>query len=328
MKMNYRSSINETLLVGMQQEIDLSNDAFLGAIFRDVVGDQRPLCCSFIGHPGRVSSEKWSARPWLTGKTMFATQGNNYFTVAIFNPDSEGKYRRQKRNFAALYAVMLDDIGTKAVGLDRLTLPPSWLVETSPGNFQAGYIFREPIGKGEIAERLMKSIIAAGLCDPGADGPLARLARLPVGNNGKHDPPFICRLVKWNPELRYNIQELVDGLQLDFSLIPERPLVLGPGNNSGEEGVDCELELYVPRKDENPILTKLKGKNLYLRPLGGGKHEIECPWESEHTDALGGGTAYFEPNESFPVGGFKCLHGHCRNRHMRDLRQYLGNQQD
>ena len=323
MKMNYCSSINEALLVDMQQELDLSNDAFLEAVFRNVAGDQRPMCCSFNGHPGKVSSEKWFARPWVIGKTIFASQENNYFTLACFNSDLEGKYRRQKRNFAAQHALMLDDIGTKAVKFDRLTLPPSWLLETSPENFQAGYIFREPIVDGAIADRLMKSIIAAGLCDPGADGPLARLARLPVGNNGKYDPPFICRLVKWNPELRYNIQELVDGLRLDFNLIPERPLVLGPGNNSGAEEVDCEFELYVPRKEENPIITKLKEKSLYLRPLGGGKHEIRCPWESEHTDALSGGTAYFEPSESYPLGGFKCLHGHCSQRYIRDLREYL-----
>ena len=42
---------------------------------------------------------------------------------------------------------MLDDIGTK-VAMERLTLPPSWLLETSPGNHQAGYLLREPLTDG------------------------------------------------------------------------------------------------------------------------------------------------------------------------------------
>lgn len=314
--------MNKTFLLGEHQEIELSNNEFLGAIFGDAGGDQRPLCCSFIGHSGKVSSEKWAAIPWLKEKSTFASQGNNYFSLASFNPNSEKRYRRQKRCFAAQHAVMLDDVGTKAVGLDRLTLTPSWLLETSPGNFQAGYIFREPITDGVIVERLMKSIISAGLCDPGADGPLSRLARLPVGNNGKHDPPFKCRLVKWHPERRYSIEEIIDGLQLDFSLIEDRHLAVTHQNNQRKNGTDDEL--YIPRCLENPVLAKLKEQGLYLRPRGNKTHDIDCPWQHQHTDGLGGGTAYFEPSESYPIGGFSCLHGHCRDRHMRDLREYLG----
>ena len=74
---------------------------------------------------------------------------------------------------------MLDDVGTK-VAMGRLTLQPSWLVETSAGNHQAGYLLREPLKDGSAADRLMNAIVAAGLCDPGANGPRARLARLPV----------------------------------------------------------------------------------------------------------------------------------------------------
>ena len=94
---------------------------------------------------------------------------------------------------------MLDDVGSK-VPMERLTLPPSWLLETSPGNCQAGYLLREPLTDGPAADRLMNAIIAAGLCDPGANGPRARLARLPVAVNGKHSPPFACRMLAWSPE--------------------------------------------------------------------------------------------------------------------------------
>ncbi|WGS83809.1 hypothetical protein [Methylomonas sp. UP202] len=38
---------------------------------------------------------------------------------------------------------------------------------------------------------------------------------------------------------------------------------------------------------------------------------------------MDGGTAYFEPEDLWPIGGFKCLHGHCAERHIRDLLDFL-----
>ena len=161
----------------------------------------------------------WFGRPWQGSTEHSASlpaSANNYFSLAVFRPDEAGQYRRQKARFHALHAVMLDDVGTK-VAMERLTLPPSWLLETSPGNHQAGYLLREPLTDGAAADRLMNAIVAAGLCDPGANGPRARLARLPVAVNGKHTPPFQCRMVEWSPELRYSVDELVDGLQLEMA---------------------------------------------------------------------------------------------------------------
>jgi hypothetical protein len=58
-------------------------------------------------------------------------------------------------------------------------------------------------------------------------------------------------------------------------------------------------------------------------PLGDGKHDITCPWVQEHTGEVNGGTAYFEPDDNWPIGGFKCLHGHCADRHVRDLLRFV-----
>ena len=302
--------------------LGVSNDDFLETVFGVLAGEQRPVVCGFPGNPHEVAKARWFGRPWVGGKTPWQAANNNYFTLACFSPDEKGQYRRMKKNFVALHAIMLDDIGTKAANRERLTIPPSWLLETSEGNFQAGYVFNEPLTDGTLAERLMKSLIAANLCDPGADGPLARYARLPAGGNGKYDPPFICRLREYSPEARYSVEQIVDGLALDFDPMaaPQRNRRKGSsaGQSSGSE------EIYVPRAGENPVVTKLKEAGLYIKPLGAGKHEINCPWMDEHTDGHGGGTAYFEPSESFSCGGFKCLHGHCADRHLRHLLDYLG----
>lgn len=57
---------------------------------------------------------------------------------------------------------------------------------------------------------------------------------------------------------------------------------------------------------------------------GSGKHDITCPWVSEHTDQTDQGTAYFEPDDAYHRGGFSCLHDHCTGRGIGALLANLG----
>lgn len=304
-------------------ETDLvSNGEFLRAVFGDDLADVRPVVASFAGNPTSAPGKVWFGSPWLGSTDMAANlpgDANNYFSLAVFKPDEAGQYRRQKARFHALHTVMLDDVGSK-VAMERLTLPPSWMLETSPGNHQAGYLLREPLTDGLAADKLMNAIVAANLCDPGANGPRARLARLPVAVNGKHSPPFVCRMLAWSPELRYSVEELVDGLQLEMAQAarPKRQTT-----RTAQERPSDGDPVWIPRPDENAVLVGLRNRGLYQAPLGEGKHAITCPWVKEHTGEADGGTAYFEPDDLWPIGGFKCLHGHCAERHVRDLLRSL-----
>lgn len=215
---------------------------------------------------------------------------------------------------------MLDDIGTK-VSLERLTLQPSWLIETSPNNYQAGYILNDAINNTNEVDQLMNAVINAGLCDPGANGETTRLARLPVAVNGKHNPVFLCRLRIWTPQNRYSMQTLIDGLQLEI-IEKARSKRINTRTKSNQDK-DSD-QIWIPRPDENPILVALQKRNLYKSPLGENKHDITCPWVSVHTDNIDSGTAYFEPNDEYPLGGFRCQHGHCNEKRIRDLLDYLG----
>ena len=138
--------------------------------------------------------------------------------------------------------------------------------------------------------------------------------------NGKHTPPFPCRLVEWSPELRYSVDELVDGLQLEMASTgrPKR-------QNTGHAQSDRVMAIRsgYARPEENAVLAALRDRGMYKAPLGDGKHDITCPWVQEHTGEVNGGTAYFEPDDNWPIGGFKCLHGHCADRHIRDLLRFL-----
>ncbi|MEW6290679.1 MAG: hypothetical protein ACOY4W_00790 [Thermodesulfobacteriota bacterium] len=299
----------------------ISNGEFLLRVFGEDL-DTRPMVVSFKGNPSSVSAKKWFGRPWqgnIDTTTTLPADNNNYFSLASFKPDEAGKFHRKKSHFHALHAVMLDDVGSK-ISTERLTLPLSWLLETSPGNFQAGYLLREPLTDGNAADRLMNAIVAAGLCDPGANGPRARLARLPVAVNGKHLPPFFCRMQKWSPTLRYSVEDLVDGLQLE--MFPSGRPRRQPMCPAQERPLDGDPVL-IPRPDDNPVLAMLRSRGFYKAQLGDGKHDITCPWVQEHAGQVDSGTAYFEPDDFWPVGGFKCLHGHCAGRKIRDLLRIL-----
>jgi len=302
------------------ETVVVSNDEFLRTLFPDLSGDVAPVVTSFKGNPATVTQGAWKSRRWQDGATALPAEANNYFSLATFRPDDAGEYRRRKAQFVALHVVMLDDVGGK-VPMERLTLPPTWLLETSPGNHQAGYLLTEPITDGLLADRLMNAIVTAELCDPGANGPRARLARLPVAVNGKHAPPFVCRMVTWAPELRYSVADLVAGLQLEMGQTERAKKTATRTHATRPDDGDPVL---IPRPDENAVLVALRERGLYKVPLGDGKHDITCPWVQEHTGAVDGGTAYFEPDDNWPIGGFKCLHGHCAERHIRDLLGYLG----
>ena len=68
------------------------------------------------------------------------------------------------------YVVMVDDVGTK-VSFEKFDdCRPSWIIETSPGNHQFGFIFAKPITDLNLVDELKERLIEAGLCDPGASG--------------------------------------------------------------------------------------------------------------------------------------------------------------
>ena len=297
-----------------------SNGDFLQTIFGDCPINEYPMLISFKGNPTTIDKSKWFGRPWRnTSALTLPDDANNYFSLARFKPNDAGEYRRKKSQFHSLYAVMLDDVGTK-VPLDRLTLSPSWLLETSPGNHQVGYILAEPITNSKTADQLMNAIVNAGLCDPGANGPTARLARLPVAVNGKHEPLFHCKLRGWEPKKRYSMQEIVDGLQLE--MIETKRTKQKFNQPEDAHATDGE-QIWTPRPEENAVLAALRSRNLYKLPLGEGKYDITCPWVNEHTNCIDSGTAYFEPDDNYPLGGYKCQHGHCSHRHIRDLLRFL-----
>ncbi len=307
-----------------------TNAEFLRAVFVGLAEDERPMVVAKAGTL-KEGDKHWPAKPWMPDEPAPGldrsedSRVNWYFTLSTYRATA-GEWRRTKTQFARAFGVMLDDIGTKAVGLDRLAgLPPSYVIETSPGNHQAGYLFDEPCADLARVDALQEAFVGASLCDPGAKGPASRLGRLPVGINGKpkYQPPHACRLVSFNSERRYSIEDIITGLELQPPAPPGRNKVKPGSSAKVSEDRQPEGDVLRPRTAENAVLTALRSRRLYKAPLGSGKHDITCPWVAEHTDQIDHGTAYFEPTDLYPVGGFKCLHGACAARRMGELLLHL-----
>ena len=300
------------------QPIDLSavtNDDFIVGIFGEISGVERPLVCVKRGNP---DGSGWYPIAWPCNTRD--ANANWYCLPALYQPDESGAYRAKKKYALSVHAIMLDDIGTK-IEQDRLSAcAPSWSVETSPGNYQYGYIFKEPITDIQVVEQLKQQLINAGLCDSGATGAAARWMRTPVGINGRPkygSPSPRCRLTIWSPELKFTVDELYEKLSL--SAVPIKPAI-APQQNS-QRATEAHGQ---PNVDGLAVISTLKEKGLYKKSLGSGKHDITCPWVEQHTDAVDNGAAYFEPSAEFPTGGFRCHHSHGHLFNIHQLKDFLG----
>jgi len=310
-------------------DFQVSNADFVAAVFPLLPEGAFAAASSKVGDPARGG---WPAFRADLVVERWSGEANHFVGCSSFYPGADGSFKARKDRFAACHFLMLDDLGTK-VQFERLGgLELSWLIETSPGNYQGGIIFRDPLTDGAAAVRLHNALIDADLCDPGAGGPQTRWARLPNGINGKpkHSDstgkPFRCRLVVWRPEHRYTPHEIVDRLQLELAPAgrPKKPGKPSAADSSPRKVGNDGDDVLTPKAAENPVVAALKAKGLYKTPLGSGKHDVTCPWTQEHADALDTGAAYFEPDELYPLGGFCCQHSHRDQYRIHALLDFLG----
>lgn len=302
-----------------QPPLPPSNAEFLASVIRGVGDGANAVICS---KPGDPTSGGWNAEAAHNVDVQCPKNHNNYLNCSTFNPDAAGDTRAKREQFDAFHFVLLDDVGTKVERARLGDFKPTWEIETSPGNSQIGIRLRDPIRAAATVKRLQDAIIAEGLCDPGSNG-VGRWARLPNAINGKtkhrdEHGPFRCRLIEYDPETSYTVDELAAALGLDLT-----PALATVGQKA--PGISSERGdgVFTPMPSENPVLSALRERGLYKRLISAGKHDVTCPWVSEHTDALDSGTAYFEPDDDFPLGGFACQHSHGDKYHIAQLLDYL-----
>jgi len=193
--------------------------------------------------------------------------------------------------------LVLDDIGTKS---KKPPLPPTWIIETSLGCYQWGYVFRIQPPKDDFAAAI-KAIAAAGYTDPGACNPV-RNFRLPGSVNLKPGRDnFVAQLVEFHPEREYSLEEICAALDV----------VPGPSESEYSP-------IRIADDGTDDVLAWLSQEGLLLtRPNAGGFAAVVCPNSAEHTD--GNPEGRYKPS----TRAYCCLHSHCTELDSRAFLQWV-----
>lgn len=290
----------------------LSNSDFIQALFKD----DAPFChvTDFTHDPGNIPTDQhliaWKG-DWFSRYHMTAGS-NQYFTISIFNPDEKGTARRRKALFLRTRVIVLDDVKEK-LSMDAVSLlpTPSWVLETSLGSEQWGYILTEPCHDRGRVENLLDGLVANGLApdgkDPGMKG-ATRYVRLPEGYNTKESKmidgkPFNCRMTEWHPERTTTLEALAAPFHVNLDVVRRE------SRTDGAADIPDHPLLHIPEI----INVKEVRSN--------GRFDITCPWVDEHTGDDDSGTAIFT-NDDGSIG-FKCHHGGCAERTAKDLTRFI-----
>ena len=209
-----------------------------------------------------------------------------YGNTASFIVDRMGdRPSASAANCEYVLGMALDDIGTKS---KTPPLPPTWIMETSPGNYQWWYTFSDQPTKGDFSAAII-AIAAAGYTDAGAVNPV-RNFRLPGSVNIKPGRDnFVSRLVEFHPEREYTLPEICAALNVVPGEASEafRPIKLGDDGND---------DVLAWLSDQGVLLSKPNQENWA---------GVVCPNSAEHTD--GNPEGRYNP----AMRAYCCLHSHC-----------------
>lgn len=297
---------------------------FLDALKELAPDDSRVMGCWFRGDPNRDIKGKWRAH--VVNSMQILDEGANlYFCVSAMKKNARGEYRRRKENFAGGLLLMIDDIGTGAGAKFPMSIldpaPPTLLVETSPDNYQAIYLFDKPETDMAKFEALIRAFIKKEFLgkDTGMAG-VNRVFRPPFGVNGK--PKYggwNVRGVDWKPERRYTVEDLAEAFKLDLRMAGPR-VPKGATVNKADN-----IRAFIS------VRAALRGAGLMKREAAdmAGWTDMICPWTDEHTGGVDNGAAIRIPDEDNSYyGAFKCHHGSCEHRGWRHLTEWLADEQE
>ena len=284
------------------------NSEFIKAVFGQWA--DKAHVTSFTYDPAQIPSNR-HLHAWkgdYFNRHNFEEGSNQYFTISTFSADERGVARRRKALFERTHCIVLDDVKEK-LHLDEVNkLPaPSWVLETSQGSEQWGYILDEPCADRHQVENLLDGLVANGLApegrDPGMKG-VTRYVRLPDGFNTKSNrfingQPFKCRMLVWQPFNRVTMQQLAEPFSVNLNA--ERR----------ESRVDGAATV-----DDHPLLDLVDIIRI-KEVRSDGRFDVTCPWVDEHTGADDSGSAVFTNKDG--TIGFKCHHGACQDRTANDL---------
>lgn len=302
--------------------LTITNAVFYDAVFHTLDEGATAWSTAFRQPPDQAENRQWSGSPvqreQLEQEIQYTDGGHNtFYCVSSFKVGQDGQVHRRVGNYVATHATVMDDIGSgpsAKISWDRVALAPSFVIETSPGNCQVGYILDRPEHDADKVDRVVDALVEQGLAspvDPGMKG-RTRYVRMPVGvnNKTKYQTPHRHVVRLWEPERRYSLEEIIKGYGLKLL---RRRSTSYRDRIPVEASSDPFLKVF---EDLGWVLTgELRGSDLNMI-------DVLCPWHEEHTDRVDQGAAYFIG------GGFKCFHGHCIERTFKNVKEKLAKDYD
>ena len=271
---------------------------FLDTIFFEP-GDDEVICLATHWPDNKWLSQ--AATPMTVAKIIPGSRTIYFCVSTVCHPETY--LRRGHADLKVAYCLCLDDIGTKAVAPG---VEPSWVLESSKGNYQYGYLI-DPLtltpDNVALYEGSVVALAQAGYSDPGARGAY-RLFRVP---GSLHKTGWVAQINAWHPERCWPLADLMREMGVE----PRRMRVKAPR----KAGV-CHIDDV-----SDPIYTWLEAQGR-VQALSPPWVTIECPWSAEHTTE--DNWASFSPAwYGDRARGFNCFHGHCGERTLADFLRWV-----
>lgn len=213
----------------------VTNEEFLNSIFGNLKPNEHIWLAAFDERPD-PNATSWYG--WAINNTSAAkdyTGRNAYFCVSTIRA-VDGKARRIKPQFGRMACVVLDDA--------EVDPNASWVLQTSKGKCQVGYVLQENLEDLGVAERLQKALSEQGLVVADSNGySPVRYVRLPRGSNNKYGSPVAHVLLVWNPENTFTLEDLAHkyGFDLQAVMQPSPALPTNPKGSADDKGNDGPL---------------------------------------------------------------------------------------
>lgn len=266
-----------------------SQHNFLSTLAKGLTSDQHLLVARRVVWNDKTTGKEREAFPAEMWREQYL-DGPWYFSTGA----SDSKKSRTNEHMVAVRAIVLDDVGSK-VDPDKIKAAPTWVIETSAGNYQWGFLLKGWTEDIEGGDALFAGLITAGLQDPGVKR-CCRLFRIPGSINDKPGRNgFVSVLHDFTPERVYTLKSLAAALGVT------------PG------------QAHKPRVDtgERPAAGKtdhtfewLRAKGMVQCRMSGGWWQIDCPFKDEHSDGRDD-ARYLPVSESMSGRSMvECWHGH------------------
>jgi hypothetical protein len=201
----------------------------------------------------------------------------------------DGRVSASSANCEYVLVMVLDDVGDADKAPNISPLPPTWIMETSEGSFQWGYVFSEQPTKGDFTAAIT-AIADAGYTDKGATNAV-RNFRLPGSVNIKPNRnSFASVLVEFHPEREYTLPEICSALNV----------------TPAEANTAHIRNTLLADTGADDVLAWLNEQKLVLSSVNGeGWVSVVCPNHASHSD--NNPDARYKPVDR----SFCCYHGHC-----------------